>query len=396
MFEKLKKDKNFRTWVLLATYVVFITGIMLNFMAVYKWIVSLIWVFQPFFYALVFAFILNIPMVFIETKIQRKAKVKGLIHRKSRSISIVITLIIAVIVLLLLGFFIIPTLVDSIIQILNNVSGLLTGFFKNIDSILKFFNIDISLLNITNINDLINLPWTTIFSNILTLLGTTTGGVVSVLGSFGATLAWAFAGFMLSLYLLEKKETYLLQFRKVMVVFMGADKAKPIFNIAHTTNHIFKSFIGGQLMDAFIQAGMYWIAFKILGFPFAELMATIIAIMALVPVIGPTLSMVVNGVLLLTVSNPIFVIFYVVLYQVLQLFDNNFIYPRVVGSQVGLPGIWVLLSIFVFGSLFGVLGMLTAVPATAVLYVLLGKYVHTTLRAKKITVTMDDVQESDQ
>lgn len=396
MFEKLKKDKNFRTWVLLATYVVFITGIMLNFMAVYKWIVSLIWVFQPFFYALVFAFILNIPMVFIETKIQRKAKVKGLIHRKSRSISIVITLIIAVIVLLLLGFFIIPTLVDSIIQILNNVSGLLTGFFKNIDSILKFFNIDISLLNITNINDLINLPWTTIFSNILTLLGTTTGGVVSVLGSFGATLAWAFAGFMLSLYLLEKKETYLLQFRKVMVVFMGADKAKPIFNIAHTTNHIFKSFIGGQLMDAFIQAGMYWIAFKILGFPFAELMATIIAIMALVPVIGPTLSMVVNGVLLLTVSNPIFVIFYVVLYQVLQLFDNNFIYPRVVGSQVGLPGIWVLLSIFVFGSLFGVLGMLTAVPATAVLYVLLGKYVHTTLRAKKLTVTMDDVQESDQ
>lgn len=393
MFQKFKNDKIFSNWFLLATYVIILSAVMLNFSTFEKDIFNIIWVFKPFFYAIAFAFILNIPMVFIETFIRKRTKLNNFMYRKSRTISIIITIIFAFAILSLLSLIIIPKLIESIVTLLSNIGGLLTGLITNIDKILLFFKIDISLLDMTSINEIINLDWPSIFSTIIKFLGTTTGGVISVVGNFGVSLGWAFAGFMLSLYLLAKKEVYLLQARKLVTVFLGVPKARKLLELSKSANQIFRSFIGGQLTDAVIQAVLYWGVFKLLGFPFAELMATVIAVFALVPVFGPTLSMFVNGLLLLTVKSPLFVIFYIVLYQIIQQFDNNVIYPRVVGNQVGLPGIWVLLSIFVFGDLFGLLGMLIAVPTTAFIYVVLGDYVRKVLKQRKVNVTLNEIEE---
>ncbi|MGL5540387.1 MAG: AI-2E family transporter [Erysipelotrichaceae bacterium] len=306
----------------------------------------------------------------------------------------VLTIIVSIVVISVLSMIIFPKIIESLVSVIQQASSLLGGLIRNIDGILSFFGIDYTLTSISELMQFVNLDWPSIFQKALDFLTSTTGGVVSLLTSFGASIAWAFAGFMLSLYLLAQKETYILQFRKLMTVMLGTQRARRFFKVSSLANEIFKSFVGGQLIEACVQWALYWVLLTLLGFPFPELLSTIIAVFALVPVFGPTISMFLNGLLVLTVKSPLYVIWFFVIYQVIQQFDNNVIYPRIVGKQVGLPGIWVLLSIFVFGDLFGLIGMLVAVPTTAFLYALLTQFVGKTLRERQVTVTLTNVIEN--
>ena len=125
---------------------------------------------------------------------------------------------------------------------------------------------------------------------------------------------------------------------------------------------------------------------RLFSFPYPELIATIISLFSLVPVFGPITAMCVGAVLIL--SQDIFqALWFIVYFQVLSQIEDNLIYPRVVGSSVGLPGIWVLLSIFAFGDLFGIFGMVIAVPTTACLYALTKDLVNKRLKKKQLKVT---------
>ncbi|MGL5979194.1 MAG: AI-2E family transporter [Erysipelotrichaceae bacterium] len=396
MIDKLKKNIQFRNWFALATYIIILAAIVFNYKVVMSELMGVIWVFKPFFYALAFAFILNIPMMIIEKYMHRWFKPDSFLIKHCRGISIILTIILAVGVIAVLSMIIFPKIISSIIGVISNISSLILGFANNIDSILALFGIEMSITSLDEFNKLLNLPWQTIFQNALTFLGATTGGVLNTLTSFGASLGWAFAGFMLSLYLLASKETYILQLRKLLTVFLGVSNARRLFRVSDIANSIFQLFVGGQLLEACVQWALYWVILSLLGFPFPELLSTIIAVLALVPVFGPTISMVFNGLLILTVRSPLFVIYYLILFQLIQQFDNNVIYPRIVGKSVGLPGIWVLLSIFVFGDLFGIVGMLIAVPTTAFLYAILSEFLRKQLREKHIRVTLSDVIQDDE
>ena len=173
--------------------------------------------------------------------------------------------------------------------------------------------------------------------------------------------------------------------KKVLVVIFKEKGAKRCVVIGRKANEIFSGFIGGQLMEACILGILYYIGMTLFKMPFAELISSIIAIASLVPVFGAMFGMIIGAILIFTI-NPLQALVFIVFYQVLQEIENNLIYPRVVGSSVGLPGLWTLLSIFVFGGLFGVFGMLTAVPTTALIYNLFVEYVNNRLESMAITV----------
>ena len=131
---------------------------------------------------------------------------------------------------------------------------------------------------------------------------------------------------------------------------------------------------------------------RLFSFPYPELIATIIALFSFVPFFGPITAMFVGAVLILS-KDVLLAIWFMIYFQILSQLEDNFIYPKVVGNSVGLPGIWVILSIFVFGDFFGIFGMVIAVPSAACLYSLASELVNKVLKKRKLKITETDIEQ---
>lgn len=131
---------------------------------------------------------------------------------------------------------------------------------------------------------------------------------------------------------------------------------------------------------------------RLFGFPYPELIATIIAIFSFVPFFGPITAMCVGAILIL--SKDFFqAIWFMVYFQVLSQIEDNLIYPKIVGNSVGLPGIWVLLSILAFGDLFGIFGIIIAVPTSACLYALASELINKALKKRQLKITETTIEK---
>ncbi len=239
------------------------------------------------------------------------------------------------------------------------------------------------------------MDWAKISSQVLSFLSASAGGIWDNAVSFTAQFAIIFTGFMFSLYLLSSKETFIRQVRKVIVAIFGVKNSESIFEWSHRANKIFSGFITGQLVEAGILWILYFFTMKLFHFPYPELISTLIAVCSLVPVFGSMFAMSVGAILILSESLWTSILF-IIFYQLMQQFEDNVIYPRVVGNSVGLPGLWVLLSIFVFGAQFGIIGMLLAVPTTAFFYTLFAHIINTTLQKKQIVVSDTEIIVGDE
>ena len=135
------------------------------------------------------------------------------------------------------------------------------------------------------------------------------------------------------------------------------------------TERTFSKFLTGQCLEAMILGLMFFVSMTLLRFPYAMLVAVLVAVTALIPMFGAFIGCFVGAFLILVVS-PIQALWFVLLFMVLQQIEGNLIYPRVVGSSIGLPAMWVMVAVTLGGSTMGVLGMLIMVPAASVIYAL--------------------------
>ena len=356
-----------RPWLLLSVLVIlFYLGVS-NFtklLAVFDFLLDL---FQPLLLAIAFAYILNIPMMFIERRIQKKVKRGGVIDRNIRGISLTLTILLAIVFIVFIGSIVVPRIVESFIQLFNNIGMLLQNIFDNIDEIFAFFHLEYRLISV--LGDSANGIWT---------------NAMSVTSTF---FLW-FMAFMFSLYLLSGKETLLRQLRRAIIALFKEKKAAVLFDYSRQANAVFKSFITGQLMEACIIGILYYVTMRLFRFPYPELIAVMIALFSLVPVFGPMCAMVIGAFLILS-ENVLSAVWFMVYFQLLSQLEDNLIYPRIVGKSVGLPGLWVMLSIFILGDLFGIVGMVTAVPLTAFFYTLFAGWVRNTLQRRHVCVDED-------
>ena len=173
---------------------------------------------------------------------------------------------------------------------------------------------------------------------------------------------------------------------------MGRNFAEKISEVAVLTNQTFSSFISGQCVEAVILGVMFFLVMSILGLPYSLVISVFIAFMALIPYVGAFLGCLV-GMLLIVIVSPMQALIFLVTFLVLQQLEGQLIYPKVVGSSVGLPAIWILVSVFVGGKLFGIVGMLFFIPLTSVVYSLLRLNVSHRLKKRGIAITTDGVQE---
>lgn len=396
--EKFKKEITFlKPWLILTTYAVILIFLMINFNSILTAINKYLILLNPLLMAIAISYVLNIPMKEIEKNILKRIKPNGIIHKNLRGISISLTLLLTIVILGFFGYIIIPQLIVSIVSLVNNLSNILNSIVNNTDAILKFFNLnpldfEFSSAGINNFLNQFGLDVNKILNSLTGFVGLTSQSFLNYISKFVVTSANWFLAFMLSLYLLTGKETFIRQTKKIIAAIFSNKTTNRIMRYAQISNNVFSSFVTGQLVEALIIGILIYVALLITNMPYSLLIAAMASVLALVPVLGATIACIVGFLLVLSVS-PIKAIWFVIIYQVIQQIEGTLIYPKVVGESVGLPGIWTLLSIIVFGGMYGVIGMLFAVPLTAIVYTTGSYLINKALDKKNIVVTTDEIKE---
>lgn len=335
-------------------------------------IVKLIFkLFIPLFTGIAIAFIINVPMKQIEKNIFKVEKRK---HKKLiRILSLIITILLIVGIVGLILFLIIPEIIEGIMLLSKSLPSSI-NFLNNLrDSIVRHYpDFDNYLKSI----DMKNVLETTVGPT-----GTVINFVIAFLTSMISKLFTLFIGFIISIYILADKENLIRQLKKVLQALLPNKNVKKVIKILSITNDAFTKFLTGQCLDAALTGFLLFIILSIMKMPYALILGVLFTITALIPYIGAFITLAI-GAILLGVINPIYALWYVIVFFLLQQFDDNFTYPRIVGGKVGLPPLWALLAVLVGGSLFGFVGMIISIPLASIMYALLKDYINEKIKTK--------------
>lgn len=353
-----------------------------NYEAVFGLIRFLGGVIFPFALGGAIAFVLNVPMHYLEEKIFGKAKKenKKWALKFARVISFIVTLLLVVGVIGVVFLVVVPELGRTVM----NLGKTLQDFVPQVQAFaLKLFQDNEELA--TWIRS-IEFDWDKILDQGIGFLkngaGSVLGSTVEVAKSVVSGVSTFFIAFVFSCYVLLQKERLNVQVRKLMTAFMPEDWKNILLAFASVTYKTFSSFLAGQCTEAIILGCMFFVVMTIMKMPYALLISVLIAFTALIPLFGAFIGCGV-GAFLIFMVNPTQALIFVVVFLVLQQIEGNFIYPHVVGNSVGLPSIWVLVAVSVGGSLMGLVGMLIFIPLVSVIYTILRGIVNRRLGLKK-------------
>lgn len=377
----LKRNKT----IYYITYTIVLAFVLFNYKAVFKLLKYIITLGTPFYIAIAIAYILNLPMVRIEK--QLKKKFDKLSKGNLRALSITLTLILAVIILTIFGFIIIPRIMDSIVLIVNNLIDYMTSLVELSNNLLKQLGISYTLDSETILSYIeTNFDLSDFITRITSTFSQSGVSLISHSISLFSLIINLIASFMMAIYALASKEKHITQLKKIIIFVFGYKPGLNIMDIGMEANHYYKSFISGQMLEACIFMAILYVVMKICGTPFPELIAVFSGLCALVPIFGAYFAYFI-GVILILAINPNQALIFTILYICVQQFEGNVIYPHVVGDAVGISGLFVLLSLTVFGSLFGFVGLLIAVPSMALIYAVGSRIINYRLYRNRIEVT---------
>lgn len=340
----------------------------------------------PFVIGGCIAFVLNVPMRFFEIKLFSRLKpAKGKRAGKAKRIfSLILTLVVVGGVIAIMLFLIVPELYQSISAIGREMSYARVRIPQLLDeatALLPMFESEIASIK----DSFLNVDWKAIGSMLMEFFrnGNILSNTVSIATSVVSGFANAIIGIVFAIYILLQKENLGRQFRRLFYAFLPEKQVDRFLMVCGLTSSSFNSFLSGQCLEAFILGMMFFVSMSVFQMPYALVIAVLIGITALIPIFGAFIGCIVGAFLILIVS-PIKALWFIVLFLVLQQIEGNVIYPRVVGSSVGLPSIWVLAAVTLGASLGGVLGILFAIPVFSVIYTLLRTDVRARIRERGI------------
>ena len=233
----------------------------------------------------------------------------------------------------------------------------------------------------------VNIDWESLSRRVLEYAQALGSGIVSSGGGFiGGVVSGVSTfviGLIFSFYILLQKEKLSRHGRQVIYGLLPLRQADRTLEILRLASWTFSSFLSGQCLEACILGTLFVAAMTIFRMPYALLVGVLIALTALIPIVGAFIGCAV-GALLIAIDDPWKALWFIVLFLVLQQIEGNLIYPHVVGSSVGLPSIWVLTAVTLGGSLLGILGMLIFIPLCSVLYALFRDFVKRRLRQRGV------------
>ena len=354
--------KKYIAYIVVATIIVYAT--VRYFGTVESYIVKVTNTLMPFVAGAMMAYIINILMDAYEDLLLKKFHNKKII----RAVSIVLSIFTFVLVIGLLLGLIIPQLVKIMFSIMytdpGDIKKIIESISKNniVDKIADIMNVDINNIDISGYV-------TKLIHSVMSSVGNILMGVISKISGFFNTVISVFMAVVFALYILVDKERIAVQGDKLLTAFLPS-KRDTIIDVLSIFNKSFRNYFISQVKEAIILGVLLYIVMLIVRLPYASSISILVGVTALIPVIGAYAGLFIGALMIITKSFSSMIIF-IIVHTIVQQFENNIIYPRVVGSSVGLPGMWVIVAVALGGSLFGIFGVFVAVPVAASLYFIL-------------------------
>ena len=329
---------------------------------------------SPFVVGAAIAFVLNVPLRAFENLLKGIKK-----PRLRRALAILLTILAVLLVLTGVVYLVIPQVIETVETLISAIPGFISRvseagrkWLEDNPEILKWLQKN---------TDFATTDWLALIQQVFTEFGNWLSSLVNQLSSvvdqaFSALIAFGYGvfnaimSFVFALYCLGNKERLAWQGRQVLYAFLPERFCDETIRILRMTNSAFSNFISGQCLEAVILGTMFMVSMSIFRMPFMPLVSVIITVTALVPIVGAFVGCFL-GAFFILVDNPVMAFWFVVMFLGLQQIEGNLIYPRVVGTSIGLPGMWVLVALAIGGDLMGIGGMLIMIPLASVVYALM-------------------------
>lgn len=295
-------------------------------------------------------------------------------------ISVIATMLIIAGIFILVAWVVIPDLISAITKLSSVIPSFVDQLQRNYNQLnTKYPAISKQLKNV-------HIDWTSLSQMLSKYTHQIATNLVSYMITWTTNLFRGFLTFILGLVIainiLLQKKTLKKQMRKLLLAYLPNKFTNKTFKVCHLANEAFAGFITGQCLGAVLLGVMCFVGMTLLRFPFALLISVFVAILSFLPFIGQFFSALIGALIILTV-NPVQAFWYIVYVIALQQLNGNLVYPKVVGSKMGLPVLWVLVAITIGGNAFGIVGMLVSIPIFAVIQVLLRENINERLSKEK-------------
>ena len=339
--------------------------------------------FAPFIIGGAMAFVLNIPMTLWEKALFNAKRIenKKVLGKIKRPISLLLAFLTISLIIFVVSFMIIPEFLDT----LGSMQSLLPTFFENLQN---------------GINDLqnqwpelgkmlkhVNIDWNNIQKDILNYVQDSALGFLSSTIDVASNIAGGVMNFVIAfvfaLYILIDKEGIGKQMRRVFYAILPEKASDRLMEILALSQKSFTNFVTGQLTEMVILGSIFFVCMTIFGFPYAPMISVLIGFLSFIPLFGAFLGCGL-GAMFILINDPMQALWFVIMFFIIQQLEGNLIYPRVVGSSVGLPATWVLIGVSVGGSMFGLTGMIVTIPICSIFYTLFWEFIGKKLKQRKI------------
>lgn len=384
------KNEVYKKVFLMGLALLFVAYLFLNSKIIFNGFGILLGILAPFMLGGVIAFIMKIPLNFLERKVFDKVKSEKF-QKHKRTISIAISFIFIILVFFLITAIILPQLIKSF-----------DGLRKSLPSFLQMAidkTREIPYLN--NYSDKLqseydNLSWNEIFNRVKSFVTSSekSSHILNSAISTASSILGGLVSFMLalitSIYILADKERLAYQATRICYSFFNNKVANKIIHVARLLHENFFGFIRGQLTVSTIIGIATFVACFVLRIPNAATIGVIVGVTDLIPIIGPFLGGAMCFIMIV-IEDSTKALMFLILIVILQQLESNLVYPKIVGDKVGLPSLWTLVAITVGGSLFGVVGMWAFIPLASTLYELMREYTEYKIKEKNLDLRMKKI-----
>ena len=373
--------KNVRIILLIITFAVVLYTVAQNLAAIYGAVATVWNVFGVVITGLAMAFVLNVPLKLFENRVfyGMSEDRRPYVRKMRRPVSLVCALVVTLGVIVILIAVIMPQLTATVAEVASQLPDYINSVVQWLRDFLSGFGITVDALEDFSVD------WEQVFSDLTTYLkegsanvsesaASAGSSVVSTVTDVGvsviSTVMNTFLGLIVAVYVLAQKERIGRFMKRCIDAFLPHRASSAISRIASMASETFSNFVAGQFTDSCILGVLCYVCMRIFRFPYPEVISVVIGVTSLVPMVGSFIGEVIGALLILIVS-PIKALLFIVMVLAIQQVDGAFIYPRIVGKSVGLPGVAVFCAVIVGGNVAGVLGSLLGVPVCALLYALL-------------------------
>ena len=351
---KIRKD-----WAMLIGLAAIALLVVLNFSAILTWVSEFMGMMFPLILGMILAFVLNVPMKRIEQGLEKM----NFPQKLRRSAAIVSVIAILLLIISLLIWIIAPMIAKTVSQLGDSVNHLLLA----VEDFVQHSN----LMQSSEVSQLTDaFSQSNIVSSVITFLG---GFTTNITGLFSNVFS-VIMGIFFMINILASKEMLARLTLRILNVVLPEDKIKHITYVGEVIVDTYDRFLISQIIEAGNVGLMIFVAYSLVGLPYAGLVGVLAGVFSFIPYVGPFMACGI-GMLFIFTESPIQALISLVVYMVVQTVEDNVVYPRVVGGSVGLPTVLTLAAALIGGNLFGLLGMIFFIPIFAVIYRLVKEWV---------------------